>query len=67
MQPFDVGCFGLLQKAYHRGLQQPTGTPENPTAIMTKAILEGLLILMGKQRVMTQQRLARTLQHGYSG
>lgn len=43
MQPLDVGCFGLVQKAYQRHLR--TWFAANPTAIITKAIFYGLLTL----------------------
>jgi len=52
MQPLEVGCFGLLQKAYQRGLsdnprglRKPRWTSANLTAIVAKVILDGLLIL----------------------
>ena len=63
IQPLDVGCFRLLQNAYQGGLRQLRGASENPTAIMTKVILDGLDFNGGKHRVMTQKRLTRTLKH----
>ena len=52
MQPLDVGCFGLVQKAYQRHLR--AWFAANPTAVMTKAIFHGLLTLT-RQEVFTAE------------
>ena len=52
MQPLDVGCFGLMQRAYQRYLQ--SWFAANPTGLISKAVFHGLLTLT-RQEVFTAE------------